>query len=206
MSRFRSFRASSLLGTIAVLTACSGGEPTSPREPEVLFTFRFTEAAGDTINPATTPTGRATDLIAISGQLEADHVVVTLEFSQSVQPWSSGAATSLDGFVDFDMDENPATGIPGAADEYGGTSGLGAEAYLSLRDNGLGQIAVVNVQGQSYSGVPVTFSGTTVTARIPRGYLTSPGSEQFRISAVVGNRARPATDFGPDEGYFRVAR
>ncbi len=206
MSRFRSYRLAALLATFGILTACSAGEPTSPPGSEALFTFQFTEAAGDTINPSETSTGRATDLVGISGQLESDYVVLTLQFSQSIQPWSSGAATALDGFVDFDMDENSATGIPGAVDEYGGSSGVGAEAYLSLRDNGLGQLAVVNVMGQTFSTVAVTFAGTTMTARIPRAYLTKPNSERFRVSAVLGNRDRPATDFGPDEGYFLVAR
>jgi hypothetical protein len=41
---------------------------------------------------------------------------------------------------------------------------------------------------------------------IPRSYLTNPTAETIRVSAVVGNRDRPATDFAPDSDYFEIAR
>lgn len=210
MSVRRRSRRSALLALSTFVFASCGGESIAPGVTTFeTFSFNFSEASGDTINPAASPTGRATDLVGVSGQVDAVYVVITLTFAQPVQPWSSGAATALDGFVDFDMDENPATGIPGAVDEYGGTSGVGAEAYLSLRDNGQHELAVVHVSGSTVHAVSAIYTGSTVTARIRREHLASfnvPPSERFRISAVVGNRDRPATDFAPNSGYFRVAR
>ena len=203
-------RAITALVASFTLGACKG-EPvdaTAPtgRETFQPYTFAFTEPAGDTVAAAAGTAGRATDLIGIAGRVEETYVDLTLTFAQPVLRWSSGAATALDGFVDFDMDENAATGVPGAADEFGGVSAMGAEAYISLRDDGAGHVAVRDVSQASFSWVAANFAGSTVTIRIPRAYLTRPTAESFRVSAVVGNHDRPATDFAPDSGYFRVTR
>jgi hypothetical protein len=195
--------------TVALLIglAACGGDPVGNGGNDFdAVDFSFADAAGDTINPSATATGRATDLTRVSGSVDGEFVVLTLTFAQTILPWSSGGATALDGYVDFDMDENEATGIPAAVDEYGGTSGIGAEVYLSLRDNAAGSIAVVDAATGDYSVVAATFAMNTVTFRIPRTALKAPNAEQFRIAAVVGNRNREATDFAPNSGYLRVTR
>ena len=196
---------SALCVALTVVAAGCGGEIVPPGAFRP-FSFSYQEAAGDTINAEAGASGRATDLVSMTGQLTGTHLELTLTFADGVEPWSSGLPNALDGFVDFDMDQNPATGLPGAVNEYGGTSGVGSEAYLSLRDDGAGHIAIVKVADFTATPVSGTFTGKELHIMIPRSYLTSPTAETIRVSAVVGNRDRPATDFAPDSDYFEIAR
>lgn len=51
------------------------------------------------------------------------------------------ALNSIDGYIDFDFDDNAATGYPAATEEFGGVDAqMGVESYLSLRDDGNGHV------------------------------------------------------------------
>lgn len=179
------------------VTQSAGGGGTSG-EP-----FSFADPAGDLLAGTAAP--GAPDLVRVSGSVRADSIAVTLTFAGDVTPWSEGAQTGLDGFVDLDLDENTNTGIPSAIDEYGGSANLGADWYISLRDDGSGaRVDLVDAGSGSATPVPARFSSRAVTVTIPRTALDETDGI-FRLAAVVGHRNSEATDFAPNAGFYRVA-
>ena len=169
------------------------------------FAFWFPDPAGDTLAHETATTIPALDVTDVAGVVDGTTLLVELTFSSSVAPWSHQSAGSVDGFIDFDLDENSATGIPGAAGEYGGSAPLGAEFYISLRDVEPGYVAIIDVMTGQYRIVPAAWNGTKMTMRIPRSRLAD-ADGQFRMSIVVGHPQQPATDFVPSEGFYTVHR
>lgn len=145
----------------------------------------------------------APDIVRVSGSYDADALTIVLTFESAVVPWSANQLNSLDGFVDLDVDENAATGIPAAADEFGGRAGMGAEYYLSLRDVGGTQVTLVNVGSKQFTGVPALFEGRSVTIRVPRPALADDDG-RLRMAVVAGHPATPATDFAPNEGHWTI--
>jgi hypothetical protein len=195
-------RATLAAALLTLLCACAG-EPAGP--PFQSYDFAFEDPVADTLPNTDGVTAPALDVIGVSGTVSATELVLTLSFTTQIAPWSAAQPNSLDGFLDLDLDQNSATGVPGAAEEYGGSAPLGAEYYLSLRQVGVGMIALVNSETRTYRAVPATVSGTTMRIVIPRGYLADEDG-QFRLSLVVGTPGRPATDFAPSTGYYTAAR
>lgn len=169
------------------------------------FGFSFADPHSDTLPHVTTTSRRALDLVGVSGSVEATALAVTLTFSTPIAPWSHQATGSIDGFIDFDLDENSATGIPGAAEEYGGSAPLGADYYISLRDAEPGHVALLLPGTSQYWAVPAFWSGSEMRIRVPRTLLGDPDGH-FRLSVVVGHPELSATDFAPSEGYYTVHR
>ena len=199
-SRRRAILAAALL---TALCACAA-EPAGP-PPFESYDFAFDDPAADTLPNSGGVTIPALDVTGVSGTVSATEIVLTLSFTTPVSMWSAAQPNSVDGFLDLDLDQDSATGIPGAAEEFGGSAPLGAEYYLSLREVMAGRIALVNVATDTYRTVPASVSGNTMRIVVPRSYL---GDEdgQFHFSLVVGAPGRPATDFAPSTGYYTAAR
>jgi hypothetical protein len=190
-----------------LLAACSGKDSsrlTGNTDAE-RFTFSFEDPAGDTLAHPAASGGRGLDVIGVSGAVQASNIVLTIAFTRDVSLWTAGQPNSIDGFLDLDLDENSATGIEGAAGEYGGNAPLGAEFYLSLRDNGAGSVALVRASDREFWAVPAEVSLGTMRVTVPRTLLGDPDGE-FRLSLVVGRPDLPATDFAPSTGYYTVNR
>lgn len=195
------------LGLMALATGCGGG-PTGPGSTFTPFDFTFVDPAGDTLTPTPgLPDGgpAAVDLLAVSGRVEQKRIVLNLEFASPVAPWSAGAPNSLDGFVDLDLDQSSATGLPGAGTAVGSAPNLGAEFYLDLRNPRSGRVALVEPARHRFVLVPARFAGPAVTIEIPRGELGSDDG-QFRLGLVVGAPGRPITDVAPNTGNYAVVR
>jgi hypothetical protein len=187
-------------GMLATLFGC--GDSSGPDGQG--NSFSFDDPAEDTVFSAPTGSPRALDALRVEGTVADNTVELTLTFATPVTPWSSGQDDVLDGFVDFDLDQNQATGIQAAIDESGGNAGMGVEYYISLRDVEPGNVALVNVQNQTtYVPVPVTFDDTRVIIEVPLSELNDDDGN-FGLSAVVGTADRPVTDFLPNEGHYEV--
>ena len=165
--------------------------------------FSFTDLTDDLL-PNASGEG-APDVLRVSGSVRADSIVVTLTFVDEITPWSEGEENGLDGFIDFDVDENTNSGIPAAIDEYGGNANMGADWYVSLRDaNGGSRVGLVDAVSGEAIPVPARFSGRSVTVTLPRDVMDETDGV-FRVAAVVGHRTTEATDFAPNAGFYRVA-
>lgn len=212
MLQRRPIRTTAALGlALATLTlACDNNEffPTQsagggggPGTGGTSASFSFTDPAGDRL--AGGDDIGSPDVVQVSGSYDADELTIVIIFDAAVVPWSANQLNSLDGFVDFDVDENESTGIPAAADESGGNAGLGAELYLSLRDVGGTHMTLVHTGTKEFTGVPALFEGRTVTIRVPRAALGD-SDGRLRMATVVGHPGTPATDFAPDEGNWTI--
>jgi hypothetical protein len=199
-------RALKWLPGAAVLAACGGGV-TAPSDDRAPFDFSFVDPAGDTLLPAPSdPPGTIprVDLIGVDGSVESNRIRLVLTFGAPVAPWSRAAPNSVDGFVDFDLDESPSTGTPAAAREAMlADPAIGAEFYLDLRDARSGRMALVNTRTRVFRLVSARFDDATVTIDIPRDAL-DPDDGEFLLSIVVGNRAHPVTDVAPNDLHYAV--
>ncbi len=130
--------------------------------------------------------------------------MVRVEFTSAISRWSSAAPNSIDGFIDFDFDDNVTTGFPAATEEFGGVdSQMGVDSYISLRDDGNGHVFRRDGLDTLWREVRVQFEGTNFTVRMARADVRETDGV-FRISAMIGGTNRLITDLVPSNGHFRV--
>ena len=185
------------------LASCSP-EPTGLAGPSSTYQFSFTDPVGDTMPPPPNVFQRALDVEALRVGLTSDSIFVRVEFTGSISPWSSQSLNSIDGFIDFDFDDNPSTGYLSATQEFGGVDAqMGVEAYNSLRDDGQGHLLRRDGQAEDWRHVDVEFGGNSFVIRFARSDVGE-SDGVFRVSAMVGGTGRWITDLVPGAGHFRV--
>ena len=194
---------------LPVLLAASGcgGEPTGPlglNPNNSGFQHSFADPVGDTLPPPTNVFNRALDVEGLDVRLTSDSVFVRLRFTSSISRWSSGSPNSIDGFIDFDIDDNPNTGYISATEEFGGVSAqMGVETYISLRDNGAGAMERRVGSTEEWRDVSVQFADRSFTVGLSRADVGETDGV-FRISAMIGGTNREITDLVPSSGHYRV--
>ncbi len=160
-----------------------------------VLAFSLTDPAGDTLaNVGTSDKG--IDVVSLRGDFKRDSLIVTVTFSGPVSPGSS--ENSLGGFIEFDMDDNVNTGFRPASNIFGATASLGIEYQLDMFNSDGASFALYDAADVGVV-VKASFSGNTVTARIPMSRLSSDDGN-FSIVGVVGNSLRP-TDIFPNTGH-----
>lgn len=193
----------------AVLLLACGGEPTGPvgRAPTgASFQYTYSDPVGDTLPPPTNVFNRALDVEGLDVGLTADSIFVRIEFTSAISRWSDGALNSIDGFVDFDVDDDPVTGFPAATEEFGNvTAQMGVETYVSLRDDGAGHMLRRMGETDEWREVRVEFSSRSLTIRLARADVGETDGA-FRVSAMIGGTNRLITDLVPNGGHYRVPR
>ena len=195
--------AATAAAAVVALAACKASE-----EPFVAYDYAVTDPPADTLaHEDGASRYPSLDVTGVAGSVTAASIVVRLTFTQPVAPWTAQSASSVDGFLDFDIDENSQTGVPGAASDFGGNAPLGSEYYVELRDDGAGHVAMRSTSSPvaPFVAVPATWNGSTLELTIPRSVLHDRDG-QFRLSVMVGNRDLDATDFAPSDGYYTIHR
>jgi hypothetical protein len=165
--------------------------------------FSLVDPAGDTLSQSDTSLPHATDLLSLVGQFKGDALVLTATFSAPMSP-QFGEPNFLYGQIEFDIDDNPNTGLARLAHFFGVPGATGIDYTLMLWG---GTAGVDNGRvGQPPNPVPVvvTFSGSTVVARVPM-LLLGYDDGNFSIAGVFGilDRANDiawATDIFPNSG------
>jgi hypothetical protein len=166
--------------------------------------FPFTDPAGDTLsNPGGSGT-RAIDLLEIRGSYKADSLIMTFRFAAPVQPASARAANSLAGYVEFDTDENTATGDPPITSALGGSAALGVDYVLDLFSADSTSVDLDRVSTGISSRVSARFSGDSLVVRIPLSTLGNDDGN-FKFAMVIGTLERP-TDVAPNAGVYTARR
>lgn len=202
-----SYSSSTLLALGALLLAgCNTSAPTgvilSPWQGDI--SFDFADPVGDTLPAPNGEEGDVLDLVQIEGQVTETSITVQLTFSGPVTPFTSGQPNALSGFLDFDVDQNAATGVEAGVDVLGGNSGMGVDFFINLADNALGQMSIVSAGGSALA-LPFVITGSTVTFSFSR-LLFGDEDGNMWISAVVSAGPRPATDIAPNEGHLTIQR
>jgi len=184
------------------LVAC--GDATGPGSAGVHFQYTFTDPVGDTMPPSPNTFARALDATTARVGMTEDSIFVRFEFTNDIAPWSSGQLNAIDGFVDFDVDDNAATGYPAAVEEFGHiTADMGVEAYVSLRDDGQGHVMRRDGQAPDFRPIVIEFEARSFTLRLARTDIGEVDGV-FRMSAMIGGTGRWISDNVPSNGHFRV--
>ncbi|MEO5567926.1 MAG: hypothetical protein ABIR92_05510 [Gemmatimonadaceae bacterium] len=159
----------------------------------------FTDPANDTLpNAANAPT-KSSDLIGVTTAYGPGFMTVTLRFSRAI-----GADQQLIGFLDFDTDENSATGFPPLLNSFGGTVSQGVEARAAFRIGPTGTTATGDVSvGNTFGPIRVSVGGDSVHMIIPDERLNDDGN--VTMSVILGSNDRP-TDLMPNGNVALVLR
>ncbi len=173
--------------------AARGGEravilsPGCPSTPD--FSFSVPDPAGDDFGFGTP----GHDITGMSVVGDAATFCLTMDFGGPVTPADTGGPNDLVGVVEFDTDEDPATGFFPYVDSFcPDRGGIGVEVALDLWTVS-GGMATMFPSGNL---VPVTFGATSLTAEIP---VAEFGDAAFNFASVVGTLAEP-TDCIPNGG------
>ncbi len=137
------------------------------------------------------------DVIRIDTQINPTTLTVTLTFADTVvAPSADQAQNTLVGFIDFDLDKNTSTGIPG----FGNNLAVGVEVYINLFTEQFapGTVSLVDASTDlEISPLAATYAGNTVTITVPLAFLGDDG--QFNYVGFFGNLIEP-TDVVPNSG------
>lgn len=192
-----------MVPALLLLAACSD-TPSEPPRLSTGFQYSFSDPVGDTLPPPPNVFNRALDVEGLDVGLTAESIFVRIEFTAQISRWSAMALNSIDGFLDFDFDDNPSTGLPAATEEIGGVdAAMGVESYVSLRDDGSGHLLRRVGDTEEWQAVPVQFSERSFTVRFARADVGETDGA-FRVSAMIGGTNRVITDLVPGSGHYRV--
>jgi hypothetical protein len=152
------------------------------------------------------------DITTVSGLTDATNFYLTIGFVGPIEPPDSGTPNALLGFVVFDTDQDPSTGMnidEEIAQFCPEPLGVGAEATLSLFFYADGAAQLTDADGGLLADVPLTFhDDASFTATIPLAALG--GDELFNFAAVMGTGVpfgkgkaeAEVTDCAPEDGGF----
>lgn len=131
----------------------------------------------------------AFDLVSLSTGYAPGFMTVTLKFSASV------VGASMIGFVDFDLDENPATGSPSVASAFGGTSPQGVEgrAVFQLTPTPTAEFDTPT----TFRAIRIIADADSIRLLIPNDVMGDEGN--VTLTAIIGSNDRP-TDLMPNSG------
>lgn len=164
-----------------------------------VLAFNLIDPVGDTASNDTAAV-KAHDLIALRGDFKRDSIIVTATFNGPVGPGNFGP-NALGGYLEFDMDDNPATGFGPLSNFFGASASLGIEYQLEMF-NSDGTMFLYTVATED--PVRASFSGNSVVIRIPMSLLGNDDGN-FGIVGVMGTLTRP-TDVFPNAGASLVRR
>lgn len=194
-----------LVPGLAVMLGACGSEPTGPTARGSAFQYSFSDPVGDTLPPPANVLQRALDVHQLDVGLTADSIFIRIDFTGSISRWSQLALNSIDGFIDFDFDDNPGTGYPAATQEFGSVDAqMGVESYISLRDDGNGHLLRRDGEASQWANVNVAFGERSVTIRFARADVGETDGV-FRVSAMIGGTNRWITDLVPANGHHRIS-
>jgi hypothetical protein len=185
--------------------ACSGSAdvPSMPDVASDPATASVADAIGDTFGLA----GYVQwDVSALTVRREADGITVLLDFAQDVALPIPGDPNALVGLVEFDLDQNRATGKLGYVDQLrkdGGATELGVDAALNLSQIAADSTLFVYDMGGNATGkAKVTFGGRRITIHVPAATIGN--DDGYVDAAVIVGNGRSPTDLAPQAGHLSL--
>lgn len=169
-----------------------------------ILAFSVSDPGDDTLAATTNTAPRAHDVLSIRGDFKRDSLIVTVSFVAPVAPAAPESSNSLLGFVEFDMDDNVATGESPLSNVFGASASLGIDYAIDLFGSTSTSSTVVSVASGVETSVPASFSGSTVVVRIPMSVIGSDDGN-FGLVGVIGTFDRP-TDLFPNSGQTTSRR
>jgi hypothetical protein len=161
------------------------------------------DPAGDTFGAGPI----AWDLTAMTITRGDSSITVVLDFSENLISPTSGDTAAMVALVDFDTDQNIATGNEPTVDAHRpthvGLTGMGKDFQLALTTYGPDStVRILNSVGATMGRVKPVFNGRHVTIQIPTALL---GNDDgfLNAAAIVGNATTP-NDIIPEHGHLRL--
>ena len=184
----------------------------------VALSLGCSDAVSPALNDSTTtvsdPTGDVFgssivqwDATALTLTRDSTSITVAIDFSAGIISPTSGDPAAMIGFVEFDVDQDAATGNASTVDEFrpnGGATGMGTDYALVLSDYASdSSVAVIDAMGNATGRVKPVFDGRRITIRIP---LTLVGGDDggLNVAAIVGALGVPS-DIVPENGHLTSA-
>lgn len=158
----------------------------------------FTDPANDTLPNAGNASTKTSDLVGLTTAYGAGFMTVTLKFSRPIT-----ADQQLIGYIDFDLDENVATGLAPFANSFGGTVSQGVDAQLAFQVSPTGTSANGGISSAQSGSIRVRIGGDSIHLIIPNERLGDDGN--VTMSVILGSTDRP-TDFMPNGSVALVSR
>ena len=179
--------------------------------------FTFDDPVGDTaLFAESVDSFPAIDVRRVSGTVTSDSLILTLEFVDPITRASDAAPNSLWATFGVDADDDGTTGIPvdSTGDEssdtppftgpFPATTGVGAEYWIFVDPASDGDAEVYRTLTLETVGTfPASYSGSSMTMRIPLSVFGIPAAHPFRIVGNVGTSQR-LTDLIPNSSSYLV--
>jgi len=164
-------------------------------------TQSVTDPIGDTFG---SDDGVQWDLSALTVTRDTNGVIVRLDFVNEIALPTSGDSLELAALVEFDLDQNPATGHRAVVDLLradGGSTGMGVDASVDLitADS---TVIVHDVLGHETGRGKAELGGHRITLHIPRAALGN--DDGFLDAAVIVGNGHHATDLAPQQGRLTL--
>ena len=185
--------------------ACSGSSEV-PSMPDVVgdpATASIVDPVGDTFGLAGTTQW---DITGLTITRETDGITVRIDFNNDLALPVPGDPNALVGLVEFDLDQNFATGKLGILDQLrkdGGSTGMGVDAGINISTiTADSTVTVYDMGGNPTGRAKVAIGGRRLTIRVPSALI---GNDDGYLDAavIVGNGKSP-TDFAPQTGHLSL--
>jgi hypothetical protein len=166
--------------------------------------FNLVDPAGDTVAAPidTVPFSKGIDVLSVQGVFKRDSLILTMTFAAPVTFGSTDS--SLAGFIEFDIDDNPTTGFFPLSLRYGSTANVGVEYDLFFNGESGSSIAgMLNIRTNVLTPVVASYPANTIVARIPMSLLGNDDGN-FTIVGIIGNDH--PSDILPNSGATLVRR
>jgi hypothetical protein len=193
------------LSLVVSVLACGGSAdvismPDVAGDPSSTSIF---DPAGDTFG---LPGLTQWDVTALAVTREADGITVRLEFANTVALPTPGDPNALVGLVEFDLDQNVATGKLGILDQLrkdGGATGMGVDAGLNLSNIAADSTLIVYDMGGNPTGrAKVAIGGHRLTIQVPSALIGD--DDGYLDAAVIVANSRSITDLAPQTGHLSL--
>jgi len=148
------------------------------------------------------------DVTALALTHDVDGITVRIDFANDVALPTPGDPNALVGLVEFDLDQNAATGKLGILDQLrsdGGSSGMGVDAGLNLTTITADSTLIVYDGGGNPTGrAKVAIGGRRLSIHVPSALIANDDG-YLDATVIVGNSKSP-TDLAPSSGHLSLLR
>jgi hypothetical protein len=194
--------------TLAVSVMACGASSDVPSMPDVAAT-PSSVSIGDPIGDTFGIRGPTQwDVSALTITRVVDGIDVRIDFANDVAVPTMGDPSALVGLVEFDLDQNKATGKLAILDQLrtdGGSTGMGVDGGINLTTIAPDSTVLVYDGGGNPTGrAKVEIGGRWMTIHIASA-LIGDDDGYLDASVIVGNSKSP-TDMAPQNGHLSLPR
>lgn len=189
--------------SLAILLCACGGGSTGPGSSGL--SRKAADPSGDTYGVLAVQW----DLTGLTITRDTSGIDFVIDLTSAAQSPVGGDSDAVYGEIDFDTDQNIATGTASYVDVFGpGSSAMGVDYVLDLFDytpDSMVPVLRYNANDSTYSTVyslRPAFSGNRISGRIPLSALGN--DDGFLNAAIIVGTLHEPTDIAPNSGHLKV--